>query len=77
MNDDLVLAAIARLESKMDTVDEKLDAYSPRVAVLEHRVNELEKASGTRGERRWQVWLAVSLAVLALVGSFVQPLIGG
>lgn len=77
MNDDLILAALVRLETKLDGISAGLsrtrEEILPRLAVLE----EGDRERTAKGDRRWQARLAVALSVLALVGSFVQPFLGG
>lgn len=74
---DIVAAALHRLTDEVIGLRAELsrtrEEILPRLAVLEADT----KAKGAKGERRWQTRLAVVLAVLALLGNFVQPFLGG
>lgn len=58
----------ARLESKIDKLDEKLDGAVNTLGRHEERLNTLERAHTSRGA----VWLAVGIGALAWVPSIVQ-----
>lgn len=61
----------ARLEGKLDRLDEKLDGAVNTLGRHEERINALEKSRSSRGT----VWLAVGVGVLAWVPNFL-PLLG-
>lgn len=61
------------INKRLTRIEDKLDNAIPRVAVLERRADDRE----SKGDRRWQTWLAVGMSLLALVGSLVAPIIGG
>lgn len=76
MDDGTLVATLNRFEDKLEKIDAKLDEYSPRVALLEHRIASVEQAQEVRKDRTWQVRLSLALAALAILGNIVQALPG-
>lgn len=72
----MLVATLTRLEDKIDQLDTKLDEYSPRVTLLEHRMSLVERFQEVRRDRAWQVRLSMALAILAVLGNIVQALPG-
>lgn len=83
--DETLRTLLARLESKIDQLDDKLDRhredYLPRVGQLEYRVGELEKAADTKGTRRFSTkqlsGVAGLSAFLAFAVDYLKTLFGG
>lgn len=75
----------ARVESKVDRLDDKLDGHGERISILEHRADaadraivelkdraDKQRADDTAG-RRWGIgtWLQALAVAIALVGMIV------
>lgn len=66
----------ARLESKLDRLDEKLDGHAQEIVLLKHRVaaTERELVRATEG-RRWGVGTALTvLSVLVAAAALIVGL---